>query len=362
VKTILDFLTSETAGFLLKLFAGIAAAAFGILGVGTKTRQDDGKLTPSGRTALIGIVVAGILAIGTSVYDFATGQKKAKEDREKSERLLLSVQRGIYPLKGISGEVRVKFTKDFVGSNEYKSMLRSALPKGNGRCVSGKDFYCWDRDNDGNLYGVPERSPLFPKRGSRLEIVLRNIGIGVALIQPKAGLGNKNFNKIGGFSFRLSEAEPNSAVIVFKPVTGEMQYEVRRFRIPDNLVAKSGVYSLIEVFPGFMVAGSDFSYQHVCDALKIKPEQECAAATKTMVGAMQLQELMFRFDYPKGISFDRGDDRLITCESGEQPDDSLILMLPADIDQVDELGNFRILTHPETAKAGICAALNDPGF
>ena len=59
---IVDFFTSEMFGFLLKLFSGLAAAAFGMLGIGTKTREDDGRLTRNGKIALAGIIVAGLLA------------------------------------------------------------------------------------------------------------------------------------------------------------------------------------------------------------------------------------------------------------------------------------------------------------
>jgi hypothetical protein len=56
VKSIIDFLTSETFGFLLKLLAGLATAAFGILGIGTQTRDKQGKLTRNGWIALVGII------------------------------------------------------------------------------------------------------------------------------------------------------------------------------------------------------------------------------------------------------------------------------------------------------------------
>ena len=95
MKTIVEFFTSDTFGFLLKLFSGLAAAAFGILGIGTKTREDNGRLTRNGKIALTGIIVAGFLAIGTSVYEFTTGQKQAEEAAKKSEKLMLSVQRGL---------------------------------------------------------------------------------------------------------------------------------------------------------------------------------------------------------------------------------------------------------------------------
>ena len=96
---LISSLTSPTTGFLLKLFGGLTAAAFGILGVGAKTREDDGRLNCKGLIALIGILVGGILALGTSVYEFAVSQQKERDDRRRSERLMLSIQRGVYPMR-----------------------------------------------------------------------------------------------------------------------------------------------------------------------------------------------------------------------------------------------------------------------
>lgn len=175
MKMILDALTSETAGFLLKLFSGIAAAAFGMLGIGTKTREDNGAFTPNGRIALIGIVIAGLFAIGTSVYDFANGQQKARDDRLKNQRLMVSIQRGLYPLKDITADLTIDVAGTFAGYDDYKSELLQALPHYD-QCVddnANKSFRCTGlRDSGGYIYEIPQESPLFPKQSSPTAIAL----------------------------------------------------------------------------------------------------------------------------------------------------------------------------------------------
>ena len=130
MKSILDFLKSDTFGFLLKLLAGIAAAGFGIFGVGIETRDKDGKLTRYGRIALIGIICAGVLAVlavATSTYELVTGQQKAAQDRLKSEQLMLSVQRGLYPLRGMRFRAQIKIDDSFIGVREYKESLKTRI-------------------------------------------------------------------------------------------------------------------------------------------------------------------------------------------------------------------------------------------
>lgn len=63
-KSITAFLTSATVGFVLKLLAGLSGAAFGVLGLGAKTRDDEGKLTRQGWVALYGIIAS--LLIGAA--------------------------------------------------------------------------------------------------------------------------------------------------------------------------------------------------------------------------------------------------------------------------------------------------------
>jgi len=62
-------------GFTAKILAAVAAAGFGILGVGATTREPTGELNTKGRIALSGIVVAAVFALASAVNDFISGDR-----------------------------------------------------------------------------------------------------------------------------------------------------------------------------------------------------------------------------------------------------------------------------------------------
>jgi hypothetical protein len=106
VKTIITFLTSDAFGFVLKLVSGISTAIFALYGIGVKTREDnDGPLTKAGKIALTGVLVSAAIGGASASYDFYSGQSKQEAERQTNERLMLSVRRGIYPLKGMRADV-----------------------------------------------------------------------------------------------------------------------------------------------------------------------------------------------------------------------------------------------------------------
>src|SRR5580698_8137580 len=99
---IAHFFSQPLVGFILKLLAGIATAVFGIIGLGRDSRKPNGNLSALGYIALGGIVLAGLFAVGSSIYDYSSSQRTAAEEKKQSQRLLLSVRRGIYPFRGIT--------------------------------------------------------------------------------------------------------------------------------------------------------------------------------------------------------------------------------------------------------------------
>ena len=179
---VLGFLTSPTFGFVLKILSGIATAAFGILGIGTKGREDNGDLTPSGRTALIGILVSASIGGLSSIYDFVSGQKSADAAKQQSDQLLTSVRRGIYPLQGMTGSFRISIGDTFPDVGAYKSALQKEIAKP-GRCRTIGDKTCQfiGSVDDPDSYNIPHSSELFPLRKTfpRLLDLLNNIQVEV---------------------------------------------------------------------------------------------------------------------------------------------------------------------------------------
>jgi hypothetical protein len=111
---------SSSFGLWTKVLAAIAAAGFGMLGVGKDTRKS-GTLTQTGWIALIGIVVAGEFALAATFNDYTSGKKK-------DELLLLSVQRAAYRLHGLTLWMEVPLDNSFYGLDPYKDTLRKAYP------------------------------------------------------------------------------------------------------------------------------------------------------------------------------------------------------------------------------------------
>jgi hypothetical protein len=145
-------------GPTLKLLTGLAATVFGILGIGTRTRDRQGKLNANRWIAFVGIILAGLFALGTTIYDSRTAQKKDREDRLKNEQLILSVRRGIYPLRGITASFNINFDQDIAGLAEYKQSIRNVISK-TPNCANTKGFYCYGQEGGKPYsYSIPSTS------------------------------------------------------------------------------------------------------------------------------------------------------------------------------------------------------------
>lgn len=160
-------------GLWTKIIAAIGAAAFGILGVGKDTRLA-GKLTRTGWIALIGIVVSGELALTSTFSDAISGEKK---DR----LLLVSVQRGVYPFRGLTLWMEVPLDKDFYGLEAYKATLRNAFPVSADEARKGTPAHPLEIPEAGGLHPVPAGSRLFPAQGSPVYTIISNLTLDLLL-------------------------------------------------------------------------------------------------------------------------------------------------------------------------------------
>jgi hypothetical protein len=110
----------EWVGVLLKLLGSAGSAYFGILALGTKARDDAGKMTRQGYVALIGILVSALLASTSTIYDYYSSASKDKQSLARTEQAKLDAQRTNYPMRGISAVVAVSFAKDFPALTAYR--------------------------------------------------------------------------------------------------------------------------------------------------------------------------------------------------------------------------------------------------
>src|SRR5450631_104809 len=189
-------------GFLLKLLSGLASAAFGMMGVGAETRdKTSNKLTRKGWIALTGVIVSGLIGIVTAVYEHHAEDAKAQREKLRNEQLILSVRRGIYPLRGITAAFDLDFDQDIPGFDNYKHRLFNVVGKSKS-CDHTTGFRCWAFDDKGQVYQyrIPSSSPLFPKPRTLLRDVLDNLGIQFLMLKrlpPEENKGQLRYKQLG---------------------------------------------------------------------------------------------------------------------------------------------------------------------
>lgn len=348
--------TNDTFGFVLKLLAGLFTAGFGIVGIGTKTRDDEGKLTRDGRIALIGILVAASIAGASCIYDFLSGQETTRKNNERTELLLRSARRGIYPFRDFTIDVSLPLRGGFSGFVTYKASLHRSLSQDR-FCKSG---YCrWSGDTrnpDG--YFIPANSALFPKRASNLYAVLNNLFATFHLyrLDPasfKQGAKPAHYQEVGDFyvSWRGRLGEVGGLNYDFK--SDSLSLDIRNLRVSSpSSWAIGGVYSLIDFNPGLMGVYADLSDDATCEDLHDSTESCLKTVLNPVMSNLRVESVKLEFPYPKNIEYDSTTG--IECDKDERH--YLVQRLSFDVEAADWLGRS---TGPYTAadQATICDAL-----
>jgi hypothetical protein len=351
-------LTSPTVGFLLKVFAGLTTAAFGVLGVGAKTREDDGRLNRKGWIALIGILFGGVLAVGTSVYDFASGQEKEQADLRRSERLMLSVQSGVYPMRHMTVSFEMSLANDFEGAVAYRQSLRDQISK-DPECKTAKSrFECIGIDEHGDTYEyrIYCSSPLLPRNRSPVHDVLDSLYICVALFKQVRPVdvkqnGGKKIKFLGRFLVDWRQGLPKDVWLAYDYERDSLSFGADKYTLKDDSVVDAGVYSLVDFFPGIIGASPNVSNIGHCGR-NVLSQGACLKRTEAVYKGLALRELTLAFPYPKHIRLTDSQARVCTSE-GRQ---FLLLDLPADIEAIDSMGNIENFK-PDPSPRQVCEDL-----
>jgi len=358
----IGFLTSPTVGFLLKLGSGVAAAGFGIFGIGATTRSADGLLTIKGKIALAGIVVAGMLAIGTTIFDFVAGQSAEQAARLRAERLLVSVQRGIYPMRQLRLSMDVSIGGEFEALTAYRAALRKSIEKDR-RCEKRPQtqIACSGVDLSTSrilFYEIPRSSPYFPSARSSLGHALRYIEVRVSMYKQKAAgsAGQQEGMYLGRILASWWDTEPpKSSALVYDFETDELSLHVENFPIDDKTAAAAGVYSLIDFMPGFIRATPTVADDPMC--LDHKELSVCRDDDLSrFVDGLVLRRFEIAFEYPKRLTL--FESPYTACKASKGGGASgLASALPDDIEAIDSLGNIT-WSKPPSAVEPACKFLS----
>jgi hypothetical protein len=342
-----------------------------MLGIGTKTREDNGDLTRNGKIALIGIVTAGLLAIGTSIYEFATGQQKAREDHLKTERLMNSIQAGLFPIRNASAAIAIDLSDSLPGVIAYRSKLRRYIPVLTNCIETPYTEYCQNTD-EGWMYAIPAKSALFLPR--KLHKFLEHDFLKLAVAVP-SGHKEHPYTLLGHSMLPFENLHFENVHVTFTPASGRIQYVVGKFALPNESLTALSAYSLVDIFPGFAMAVIVPDAPGICrqnmeafdlkEAKKhsddqdpdndddVKVYQDCMTQ---LAKGMSLTGLFIGFEYPKSLLFD--ESSTFKCSSQNRPE-MLVLPLPDTVYLLNREGHASTAPVPPIVQNAICSLFDD---
>ena len=333
----MEFFASSTFGFLLKLAMALIGGFFGLLGLGTKTRDDAGNLTRHGKIALIGLLSSVVLAVITQVYEFYVSQRKAEADRVlaqaelvRASKLMLSVQRGIYPLRGIRADVEIELPRDNPAFAEARQQIRRGVSTDRECEQQVAGVHCLGRslaDNKIFSFIIDASSSLYPRPDSDALQIIRYLQLFVALYRMRANdVGEPTFQYLGRFWIDWHDGTVLKGVeLIYDYPHDALSLRIQKLNVSDNEVAGSGVYSLADITPGAIAAKVMIWDDMLCEQVS---DEKCRELLKGYEQT-KASDLRLVFSYPKSIWLHRDSER---C---------LAISLPDDVEKIDFLGNVR---------------------
>ena len=341
-------LTSPSVGFLLNLFAAIGAAAFGVLGIGAKTRDHNGHLTRNGWIALIGLLVAALFAIGKSIYDFKTGEDTALAEKKRNERLMLSVQRNLYPMRGLKATVNVSLDGDD-SIAQYKKELRKRI---------AEDPFCKHEHSGFDCSPLPPPKPqhpqyaigsgsgLFPDPKSAMGLLLNDLYFGVWIgKRPDPVRISVDKKGLGTFEVDLRDVPQKNTLFVYDYDKDILTLQAFDIPVKDEWVAKAGAYSLVDFFPGFFGTSGGVGGD-LCSKRKLDAEA-CSEVTGSLERGFRPQTFSLTFPYSKSINLDSRNAS--TCQINHEW--YLVFLTPDDVDEIDEFGRVKAVKNSPSEQA-----------
>jgi hypothetical protein len=362
-----DFLQSESFGLLLKSATAVSAFAFGMLGLGAETRHKDGelkgKLNRKGWIALIGMAVAGVLAIFAAANDYWQSQVKTKAAEAKDQKidqlnrdLLVNSQRLLYPLRGVTVEATLRLGKTSDMVAEYTKRLDVAIAK-DPQCSRIQAFECLAMGSNGEVYQISETSPLYPKTGTPLRAGLDNLGLAVELIKQTPGVngGPSSFKNVGLFEIPFGDSRTNKQSIRYAVGNDHVAVIVDGYEIKDSILLESKVPSLVDFMPGALAAGAEVETNSFFHALA-NINFDIPSTVKIYAPfreAVSLDRVKLTFPYPITISAGRP----YSVECGDR--DFLARLLPSDPNAPQNFSGLGLpaLKLPDADQQRLCSSL-----
>lgn len=293
----------ELLGFLLKLIAPLATAAFGFLALGTKARDDEERLTRSGYIAVVGMVVTAVLSFAIQTNDFLAARKASQAEMEQSRKTLIAVQQGQYPLRNMTATFSLLLPHNNRLLTVFRNKLRQTISKDR-KCHETPHLHCHEGveslfDGLPASYSIDPESSLFPTTWQDGRWLLQHIQIGVTMYGTTSELKDTKikYKEIGDFLISWTSEQLNASVLFFNYENDELRL-LFVLKVPDSVLADSAPKSLVDVFPGAAVA-------------QIFPNDNCTYDIDTCnilkdhIRDTSIENLSLSFPFPKTLFFDK---------------------------------------------------------
>jgi len=170
---------------LLKFFGIFISGVLGILSLLVNFKED-GKITKWGRRAVIWLVLSFIFSASIQSIEFNQGQTKALEEQAKTQKMLLEINRGIYPLNAqtLSFKYSIDFPINGKAISPYVNKLRqidSLHPLKNDSTMNEFGIllrYRYSLPYHGVIqklateFEIPQTSPIFPSANDTIAFAI----------------------------------------------------------------------------------------------------------------------------------------------------------------------------------------------
>ena len=141
----------DTSLSILKYVSVGLAGAFGVIGLLTKYRDDDGNITVWGRLALIGILTSSAISATAQSLEGRRETTKAEANQKQAQRVLHEISRTLQPLSEFTVSISISLPIDDDEKRSFEKALNDFI-KTNREARPGRRL-------DGTFGVYPRRDP-----------------------------------------------------------------------------------------------------------------------------------------------------------------------------------------------------------
>jgi hypothetical protein len=263
-----NLLSDPVVALWIKLAAPSITIVSGVVGLGRKARDDNGKITWIGRVAVVGILAGGLFSTLSILHDYRSANNDTQKSIQQNQDLLASVQRGRLSAHDLHLQFSISLLDSFRSFDRYIKTL-STLPRNGYQC--GKNRYhltCVDFGGNAT-YRIPFASPAFPRTGTEARAVLDAIAISITFTKFTRASREYPYERIGSLVVGRNSASW-VPVLLYTPHKHSLTFEVDDVAVRDIDLAASNLHSLVDIHPGIVTSRAIFKFDLICQAISTK--------------------------------------------------------------------------------------------